>query len=375
MPDQARKVALRIAAGAAPRTLVLDGVCEATLVEDIVCDLAARGIVTSIEDEMGEDLLGAEMERLAKHSDTRASFAPRTATPSPVPADRNEKECAADKGSAMCESPEPGDVLRSRSDAESPSAGASLEDAVMREIGLRSPEPAQLGLPLDRALVDPASLRLRTSPPAPEYTDEGTPPHDQILAMAEATIVENTTYAEREAERETDERESAEPSIPIEESSNALALSDSRAMKTPLTAVTTRDEEAAGLPAKRNKTWPMVAFVAATGFVAWAVMHFAGSSHLQKQVETAPPAPVQTGATNENVTYTSPDSDMATGHGLLEISAPGDAVILVDGTERGRGGATLPLWDGVHDVRISGAEGEQHRAVEVRAGRVAHIKF
>lgn len=375
MPEQARKVALRIADGASPRALVLDGVGDASLIEDIVCDLGARGIVTGVEDDMGDDLLAPEIARVAKHADTRASFAPRTATPSPAPPDKSDKsdksdaECVAHRDGALCESPEPGDVLRAQLASESPAAGASLEDAVLREIGLRSPEPAQLGLPLDKALVHPASLRPRSSPPAAAYTDEGTPPPDQILAMAEATIVENTTYEEREAERE-----SVEPSIPIEESSKALPLSESRSMRTPLTAVTTREEESAGLPAKR-KAWPMVAFVAVTGVVAWAVMHFTGASHLTKQIETAPPAPVQTGASSETVTYTSPESDMANGHGLLEISAPGDAVILVDGTERGRGGATLPLWDGVHDVRISGAEGEQHRAVEVRAGRVAHIKF
>jgi hypothetical protein len=69
------------------------------------------------------------------------------------------------------------------------------------------------------------------------------------------------------------------------------------------------------------------------------------------------------------------ETDVSTGQGLLEISGPGDAVILVDGSERGRGGATLPLWSGPHDVRISGAEGEQGRSVEVKAGRVAHVRF
>jgi hypothetical protein len=125
----------------------------------------------------------------------------------------------------------------------------------------------------------------------------------------------------------------------------------------------------------------MVAFMAASGLVAWAVLHFSAQV-APKAVEVAPPPPpAQTQAATTTVegevTYTTPavDSDVATGHGLLEISAPGDAIILVDGTERGRGGATLPLWVGVHDVRISGAQGEPHRAVEVRAARIAHIKF
>jgi DNA-binding response OmpR family regulator len=376
MPDQARSIALRIADGISPRALVIEGACSASLVEDIVSDLAARGIVTGVEDDMGEDLLGPEVVRLERHTDTRASLPSRTGTPAPVAV---SNECSTDDGRALCESPEPGDVGRD-------GAGASLEDAVMRELALRSPEPAQLGLPLDRpVLIEPSSLRLRSSaPPAPlasAYDDEGTPPHDQIIALAEPTVVDDTTYAVREADEAAADIDRADMSIPIDEASMLMSPSESRALKTPLTAVTTRDDEAAGLPSKRN-AWPFVAFVAATGFVAWAVMHFAAGPPAAKHLEVAPPPPpAQTApAANgrEEVTYTTPattDGDVAIGHGLLEISAPGDSVILVDGTERGRGGATLPLWAGLHDVRISGGAGDQHRAVEVRSARVAHIKF
>jgi DNA-binding response OmpR family regulator len=382
MPEQAKKIALRIAAGTSPRSLILEGTCSASLVEDIVCDLAARGIVTAIEDDMGEDILAPEVARLAALTDSRAAFGPRTATPEPVPAGADgiakmpvAGACSGDSGLGLCESPEPGSVNR----ADGEGAGASLEDAVMREIAFRSPEPAPLGLPLDRALmVEPSTLRPRTSPPHEPYEYEGTPPHDQILAMAEATIIDDTTYAEREAaDLESAESEDAERSIPIDEASEAMLPSESRALKTPLTAVTTRDEDRAGVPSK-TKTWPMIAFVAAGGVVAWAVLHFSGAITSPKQVEAPPAPPAHTTATkSEATTYTSTvaENDVAAGHGLLEISAPGDAVILVDGTERGRGGATLPLWDGVHDVRISGVEGDQHRAVEVRAGHVAHIKF
>ena len=365
MPEQARKVALRIGNGTSPRALVLEGACAASLVEDIVNDLASRGIVKGIEDDMGQDLLGPEVARLSLHSDTRASFAPHTATPEPMAAGAalagklGTNACANDDGSALCESPEPAGVGHSRG------ADGSLEDAVMNELALRSPEPAQLGLPRD-ALSPVLAVK------AP-YEDEGTPTHDQILALTEATVVENTTYGERDAEAER-----SEVSIPIDEISRPMS-SESRSMRTPLTAVTTREDEAAGLPSRsRSRAWPMIAFMAASGLVAWAVLHFSAAPSA-KHVEVAPPAPPAQIAlpTNGEVTYTDTavESDVASGHGLLEISAPGDAIILVDGTERGRGGATLPLWAGVHDVRISGAQGEPHRAVEVRAARIAHIKF
>lgn len=364
MPEQARNVAMRIGNGSSPRALVLEGACAASLVEDIVVDLASRGIVKGIEDDMGEDLLGPEIVRLSAHTDTRAAFAPHTATPEPMATGAlggAKNECANDTGNALCESPEPANVK----------GDGSLEDAVMNELALRSPEPAQLGLPLD--VASPVAAMKAA------YEDEGTPTHDQILALAEATVVENTTYEERAADGEGDDgdAERAEMSIPIDEYSKPL--SESRAMKTPLTAVTTRDDEPAGLPSKsKHRTWPMVAFMAASGVVAWAVLHFSATA--PKAAEVAPTPPAQTAQTaaatsKDDVAYTTQESELTAGHGLLEISAPGDAVILVDGTERGRGGATLPLWAGVHDVRISGVDGEPHRAVEVRAAQIAHIKF
>jgi DNA-binding response OmpR family regulator len=390
MPEQAKKIALRIAGGTSPRALILEGNCSASLVEDLVCDLAARGIVTAIENDMGEDILAPEVTRLAAYTDTRAAFAPKTATPEPVPADDGAEgvakivvanACAGDSGMGLCESPEPGNVKRGDAD------GASLEDAVVREVAFRSPEPAPLGMPMIAA----ASAAERKAQRELPYEDEGTPSPEQILAMGEATVVDDTSYAEKDlGADDTANAESAngagadadadagERSIPIE-TSGPMLPSESRAMKTPLTAVSTREGEVAGLPSK-TKTWPMVAFVAAGGVVAWAVLHFSAAltAPMPKQVE-APRAPAaqSTPAKNETTTYTNTvaEDDVAAGHGLLEVSAPGDAVILVDGTERGRGGATLPLWLGVHEVRISGVEGEQQRVVEVRAGSVAHIKF
>lgn len=386
MPEPARRIALRIADGATPRALMLEGTWAASLIEDIVRDLASRGIVTSIEDDMGNDLLASEVTRLVELSDARASFAPTAPTPAPVRAGA----CAAASPGELCESPEPADVRRaSGADLD---AGGSLGDAVLSEIAFHSPDPAPLQLPLDKAVALETSALEALMSPAPasasfdddadheDLDDSGTPTHEEMLALAEPTIVDDTTYAEREA---ADAEEAMAAAIPVDEASQSLPLSESRAAKTPLTAVTHRDE-IAGLPPKR-KTWPMVAFVAATGVAAWAVMHFAAAAtEIPKAPGAAPPpAPAQAqveqvkGSGNEEITYTNAPSEteVATGQGLLEISAPNGAVILVDGIERGRGGATLSLWAGSHDVRISGPDGDRGRAAEVRAGRVAHLKF
>jgi DNA-binding response OmpR family regulator len=350
MPEIVRIIALRIAEGTSPRGLLLEGACDASLVEDLVCDLAARGVVGGIYDGDGEDLLGPEVARLAQHTDARAKYAPRTTTPVPA------NECAIDPAAPLCESPEPAGVGSSR---RADRGAGSLEDAVMREIATRSPEPARLGEPREVASCE------RPSPSPPPYEHEGTPTHDQILALGEATIVDDTTYGEREL------------SIPIDEVSISMPLTETRDARTPLTAVTTQDD-ATGLPTKR-KAWPMVAFVAATGIVAWAVMHFALATPAAKQVETAPPAPVLivTPGDPEGVTYTTvvATAEVPAGQGVLEISGPGDAVILVDGTDRGRGGVTLPLFAGKHDVRISGAAGDTAKLIDVRPALVAHVKF
>jgi len=122
----------------------------------------------------------------------------------------------------------------------------------------------------------------------------------------------------------------------------------------------------------------MVAFVAASGVVAWAVMHYSLASGVARRVETAPPppAPMVIPGDQEGVSYTTVTAaDVPTGHGILEISGPSDAVILVDGTDRGRGRVTLPLFAGKHDIRVRGSAGDTAKLVEVRQARMAHVRF
>jgi hypothetical protein len=59
--------------------------------------------------------------------------------------------------------------------------------------------------------------------------------------------------------------------------------------------------------------------------------------------------------------------------GVLEVSAPEGAGILVDGTERGRGPKiSVNLAAGSHEVRTS-IETDKTRTVEIARGRITHV--
>jgi PleD family two-component response regulator len=396
-PDAARRVARKLADGMAPRSLVLDGACDASLLDDILCDLAARGLVTAIEANGGDDLLGPAMRKLMLHTDARASLAPRSMTTSPPPA------CMVDED-AMCESPAP--------------------DALMGQLAPSSPEA-----PMVRAPRSPAPIH------EPKViVHEGTPAMDQIIALGEATVVDDTVYAENddapfadagaldsgwgEDEEEEDQEAEAVPepsmSIPVDEASMAsetmVAAKDETEEReeeeeeleaaevppeaTPFVTVTQTEEANANAEVPKRKAWPMVAFIAASGVVAWAVMHFAANAPAPKQVEVAPPPP----ATSERDFIPPPppaepkieesayepaaaDAKLPEGHGVLEVTAPAGTTVVVDGTERSTGAAKLPIASGSHDVRVKTTSPtndepkERGCTVEVHTSRVARVRF
>jgi DNA-binding response OmpR family regulator len=382
-PERARLVVRRLANGAAPRELVLCGGCEPALLDDLLCDLAARGFVVGVEGTDGEDMLFPTVTSFLQHTDTRASFAPRTGTPSPVPAladaAATHAACADDVSAPLCTSPTPG-------------TASSLEDAVLREVIHRSPEPAQAHLPPvsnePPPFVDPQSLRPRSSPVPPPCEDEvyGTPPAEQILALGEPTVVDDTVYSE---ERSIS-IELPKVTVSSHEQDDEEAAAPKRDDLTPFASVTA-SEEPMTAPAKRRK-WPMVAFVAATGIVAWAVLHFStaplGLPKLQQKQLEAPapeaplPPPAATAATQDKadqVYYTpivSETPEALPGQGVIEVSAPEGAVVIVDGKERARGSTKVPASPGSHDVRVRRtAADERGCTIDVHGSRVAHVKF
>jgi DNA-binding response OmpR family regulator len=390
-PERARLVARRLANGASPRELVLCGGCEPALLDDLLCDLAARGLVMSVESASGTDLLFPAMVGLLQHSDARAALAPRTATPAPQPAltsamtapitDDDGTLCSQETSAPIC-SPSPGGT-------------SSLEGAVLREVIHRSPEPAQALLQMVTSSEPPQPVEARSSLPRssplpPSCEEHGTPPAEQIVALGEATVIDDTVYGERSVSIEPPGVHGDENSDE-EDEEDAFFAEPKRDELTPFAAVTATEEPAAATP--KRKKWPMVAFVAATGVVAWAVLHFSTSSlslprQQQKQLEApAPESPLPPAATAakavdqdraDQVFYTPVTTEAAlpAGHGVIEVSAPEGAVVLVDGKERARGSIKVPAAAGNHDVRVQKpSAGEQAYTIDVRTSRVAHVKF
>jgi CheY-like chemotaxis protein len=312
-PERARVAARRLANGAAPSELVACG-CEPSLLDDLLCDLSARGIVTGIEAADGTDLLSRLVTDVAAHGDARAAFAPKTAT-APAP---EVDACESDASVPLCESPSP----------------ASLQEAVVREVIHCSPSESSEVIEASEPLT-------------------GTPPAEQIIALGEPTIIDDTVYA-------SEAPPAAEPE-----------------QLTPFALVAKEEPNLEDTVLPKRRAWPMVAFVTATGIVAWAVLHFSTGAALPKQQQAPQPAQEMPAPAVKNDVYYTPITPEVVGQGMIDVSAPADAIVVVDGTERSRGSTKVPMPTGQHDVRVRKASTSEERGctIDVHTSRVAHVKF
>ena len=204
-PDPARTVLKRLAAGASPRALLLAGEAAPSLVEDLLSDLAARCAIRGVEAADGTDLLTPAIEaalavltgslppRRTVPPNARPSVAPRPPAVLPPAAEAKAADPVANIASETLQwsAPPPAPVRQAtqpRTPQRSPvppmiasggppssqrmvdddDAPSSLEDAVMREISDRSPDPGAVHGGLDLPpIVEPSELRPRSSnPPA-----------------------------------------------------------------------------------------------------------------------------------------------------------------------------------------------------------------
>jgi DNA-binding response OmpR family regulator len=176
-PDPARTLIRRLADGASPRQMLLRGEIAPSLLEDFLADLAARGAIHAVTSTGGVDLLTPAIESalaIVSGAPKRESRRP----PDPVAVAPRGSTRPYPFGDSPTQAPPPGADMNpplSRRPPPAPindegSAPSSLEDAVIREISDRSPNP---GWAQARArhsssgelppIVEPKALRPRTS--------------------------------------------------------------------------------------------------------------------------------------------------------------------------------------------------------------------
>jgi hypothetical protein len=217
-PDPARAIIRRLATGASPRQILLAGEAPPSLLEDVLSDLAARCAVRGVEGAGGTDLLtpaveaalavltGALPTRRSLPPNARASILPRPLPSAPAalaappkvaattpiaaplaaapPAREQEPASALTQLSSPWPSPHSPvpQAEGAASDTETSllhfpeddgGPPSSLEDAVMREISDRSPDPGTVQGGLDLPpIIEPSELRPRSSnPPPPDRGD------------------------------------------------------------------------------------------------------------------------------------------------------------------------------------------------------------
>jgi DNA-binding response OmpR family regulator len=180
-PEPARTIIQRVARGESPRQMLLGSDVPPSLYEDVVADLAARGAIKAVQGPGGVDLLGpavAAARSVLVNAPGPAVSVPPNARPS-VPAPAARVGSLALKPSApppqpmmdlrLSEPPSSAPVIEEGGDVPS-----SLEDAVMRELSDRSPDPGAVHVPTSNPppIVEPSQLRPRSSnPPANEVAD------------------------------------------------------------------------------------------------------------------------------------------------------------------------------------------------------------
>jgi DNA-binding response OmpR family regulator len=195
-PDPARTLIRQLAAGRAPRRMLLDGEVSPSLLEDVMTDLAARGAIRSVEGPGGVDLLTS---RIVSALAASRGGAPRTVSVAPPrlsPASELGLSRTSDRASPRPIAEVPlaealGIPVPAAAEDGPPS---SLEDAVMREISDRSPFPgsAQSSAPDLPPIVEPSELRPRSSNPPAEldpFADKPLPsiPPDAIVPGSHET--------------------------------------------------------------------------------------------------------------------------------------------------------------------------------------------
>ncbi len=231
-PEPARALIKRLAHGDSPRQMLLAGEVPPSLFEDLVSDLAARGAIRAVAGVGGTDVLtpaveaalsvlrGAPKRTQTLPPNARASVLPAMvaipvrppqakaapSAPATLPeAGRTARPTVPRPDSERYESfklsdppPPPPPPPTSAPVLEEQPVPSSLEDAVMRELSDRSPDPGGVHHSTSNPppIVEPSELRPRSSNPPAVVTPEEEEPLPSIPPDA---IVPGASSGEEQA--------------------------------------------------------------------------------------------------------------------------------------------------------------------------------
>jgi DNA-binding response OmpR family regulator len=426
IPGPARALVKRLAGGASPRQLLLAGDVSPSMVEDVLTDLAVRGVVRGVQGARGADLYTPAVDAaLAALRGTRSaspsspapakpSLAPSEArapasvsasAPAPAPASASASApwTAVDESAfeALAVSEPPPAPPR-----EEPVSGAptSLEDAVMRQLG----DPPHSGAAGTlSSIVEPSQLRPRSSnPPESLSSDErallpSVPPDAVVPAASSGEEQAAPPSAPGLGDEASDEpRPEASHTQPLSRPPAgppplppAPLPAAERTLKLPSAALTARSAPAA-LP--RRSPWPLVAVFGALAVAVGAAWRMHSEDATTPRAPSAaslvappplpPPkaaapspagtstlgsAPSSTATNNDDVAAS---AELAAGYGRIEVTAPAAARVRIDGALGGAGPqVSLVAAPGYHEVRIEQEGGYSKHVVEVQPGRTTRV--
>ncbi len=443
-PEPTRTLIGRLAQGVSPREMLLAGESSPAALEDILADLAGRGTIRGVQGPEQLDVLTPAVDAavgvLRATPSRRASSVPPKgpSSISPRAPSSPEREAALalpeeamTEGAVAAFEPLPLDVPAAWEDARD-AAPSSLEDAVMRELSERSPQPSAARPAVTKAaIVEPGDLRPRSNPPGRDAEDaspeacllpslppdavvpgyasgeDGGPIKIPALApgLPELTVVEAEPAALAEAPLEDDAPAAA---LPSERASEEALSVPSVPLTTPLATGAARPDGAASpfeplfdvaekeppvtLPVRRFP-WRMVLATSAVAVASAIVAHLASAPRGHGAAARPPGPALLVSAAPESVAKTAksahstppapttpPDelpagAEVPSGYGLIIVTAPSGARVRLDGAIAGAGPlATGVAAPGFHDVRVEQDEGKDLvQVVEVRAGKAVRL--
>ena len=378
-PEPTRSLIRRLAHGATPRQMLLEGEASPSLIEDLLSDLAARGAIQAVQGVDGVDVLtpAVEAARAVLHgsAEPKRSAPPNARESAPSPPART---VAPDEGAALSP-PAIGHDQEGQSalsmpverEAGSPASRAtierspsSLEDAVMREISDRG-----MDAPTSRPATDPppiilpSELRPRSSNP-PEY---GPASQEEASTPALASLPPDAVVPG-----------DVPPANEAPEVRPAPAPDESPA--------------SGPLPSRSQERWPLVLATALLLVVVAVVVYWTrpepasspapvGAESVATSVTVARTAPTagafvpSSPAASSSEEDLPPGAEVPAGYGLLEVHAPENATVRIDGAVAGLGPfVARTAAPGSHEVRVDRGGLESTQVIEVHKGKATRVR-